>query len=210
MVFILDNGHGGVINSVYQTEGKRSPLWSNGSQLFEGEFNRAIVNRIVEQLGFEGIPYINLVPEYKDISLATRVKRANRLDLDLSKSLLISIHANAAPKRIQGQGRGVEVYTSPTETSSDKYATALGESFKRNFQPLDVRLRTDYTDGDLDKEAKFKILTKTRMPAILTENFFMDNEHECKNYLLTTYGRDMIAEYHLDAIREIYYQWKKS
>lgn len=37
---ILDAGHG------YNTKGKRSPVWSDGSQLFEWEFNRDVVKRI--------------------------------------------------------------------------------------------------------------------------------------------------------------------
>ena len=37
---LLDNGHG------YDTPGKRSPIWPDGSQLFEWEFNRDIVSRI--------------------------------------------------------------------------------------------------------------------------------------------------------------------
>ena len=40
MIVLLDNGHGGIINGEYQTPGKRSPVWADGSQLFEGEFNR--------------------------------------------------------------------------------------------------------------------------------------------------------------------------
>lgn len=35
---LLDNGHG------YDTPGKRSPIWPDGSQLFEWEFNRDIVS----------------------------------------------------------------------------------------------------------------------------------------------------------------------
>ena len=38
-LWILDNGHGGMIDGVYQTPGKRSPVWPDGTQLFEGEFN---------------------------------------------------------------------------------------------------------------------------------------------------------------------------
>ncbi|MCG9704983.1 hypothetical protein [Photobacterium damselae] len=43
-LFILDAGHGGIINGQYQTAGKRSPIWSDGSQLFEGEFKRVSVS----------------------------------------------------------------------------------------------------------------------------------------------------------------------
>ena len=39
---ILENGHGS------QTPGKRSPIWGDGSQLLEWEFNRDIVRRIVQ------------------------------------------------------------------------------------------------------------------------------------------------------------------
>ena len=39
---LLDNGHG------YDTPGKRSPIWPDGSQLFEWEFNR--VDKIASKL----------------------------------------------------------------------------------------------------------------------------------------------------------------
>jgi hypothetical protein len=45
-LWIFDNGHGGIIDGVYQTAGKRSPLWPDGEILYEGEFNRSIVNRL--------------------------------------------------------------------------------------------------------------------------------------------------------------------
>ena len=31
-LWIFDNGHGGIINGVYQTAGKRSPIWDDGTQ----------------------------------------------------------------------------------------------------------------------------------------------------------------------------------
>ena len=34
---ILDAGHGGMINGKYQTKGKRSPVWEDGSVLYEGD-----------------------------------------------------------------------------------------------------------------------------------------------------------------------------
>ena len=56
------------------------------------------------------------------------------------------------------------------------------------------------SDGDIDKEASFTVIKKTRMPAVLTENFFMDNEEECKSILMSKQGRDSIAEFHVNAI----------
>ena len=190
MTVLLDNGHGGLINGVYQTEGKRSPKWDDDSQLFEGEFNRAIVNGIIQDLNRVHIPYVVITPEHTDITLKTRVKRANKYSSP--GCFFVSIHSNA------GGGKGFEVFTSPGETESDKIATIFGEEYRSVFP--DRELRTDYSDSDLDKERRFYVLTKTIMPAVLTENFFMDNEEECRNILLTREGREQIVEFHVNAI----------
>ena len=68
-VWILDNGHGGIIDGAYQTSGKRSPKWEDGTQLFEGEFNRAVVKRIIKMCEKDGIECINLVMNLIDIML---------------------------------------------------------------------------------------------------------------------------------------------
>ena len=60
---ILENGHGS------QTPGKRSPIWGDGSQLFEWEFNRDIVRRIAAMLKADGVKVEILVPEETDVSL---------------------------------------------------------------------------------------------------------------------------------------------
>ena len=193
MIVLLDNGHGGLINGVYQTPGKRSPIWNDGSQLFEGEFNRAIVNGIIEDLTTLRIPYVNIAPEYRDVTLQTRMNRANKFGS--RNCFYLSVHSNA------GGGHGSEVFTSRGNTKSDKIATIFGEEFKREFP--NRRLRTDFSDGDLDKEKNFFVLKNTRMPAILTENFFMDNEEECKSLLMTRAGRAKIIKYHVEMIKRV-------
>ena len=40
MKVLIDNGHG------VDTKGKRSPVWPDGRQLFEWEFNRDIAKRV--------------------------------------------------------------------------------------------------------------------------------------------------------------------
>ncbi len=193
MIVILDNGHGSLINGTYQTKGKRSPKWQDGTQLFEGEFNRAIVNGIVEKLVQLKIPFVHVSPEYRDITLKTRVKRAN--EYALKKAFYLSVHANA------GGGNGSEFYTSVGNTKSDKIATIFGEEYQKEFP--NKLLRTDFSDGDLDKEQHFYVLTKTKIPAILTENFFMDNKEECKTILMTKEGREKIIDYHVKAIERV-------
>ena len=60
-------------------------------------------------------------------------------------------------------------------------------------------MRQDHSDGDPDKESKFTILTKTRCPAVLTENLFYDNEKECR-FMMSDYGRELITKLHVDGI----------
>ncbi|MCK5237144.1 MAG: N-acetylmuramoyl-L-alanine amidase [Deltaproteobacteria bacterium] len=189
--WLLDNGHGGVLNGLYQTKGKRSPVWPDGSVLYEGEFTRAIVARLAELLTEAGIKYVVLTPEQTDVGLSERVRRAN----EWGDAALVSIHANA------GGGHGYEVFTSPGVTASDKMADIFLNAFAEEFP--DERMRADNTDGDLDKEADFAIISRTHMPAVLTECFFMDNEAECRTYLMTKEGRDRIANAHFNAIIEI-------
>jgi N-acetylmuramoyl-L-alanine amidase len=38
-----------------------------------------------------------------------------------------------------------------------------------------MRMRPDTSDGDHDKEANFRVLTRTNMPAVLIEFGFFDN-----------------------------------
>lgn len=189
MLVLLDNGHGSLINGEYQTPGKRKD-WQDNGIIYEGEFNRAIVNGIIEELTFLKIPYVNIAPEYWDVRLETRVKRANKYPA--SSSFYLSVHSNA------GGGKGSEFFTSPGDTKSDKIATIFGEEFQKEFP--DRVLRTDFSDGDLDKERRFYVLTKTRMPAILTESFFMDNFEEFRDILNTREGRQKIIDYHVRAI----------
>lgn len=186
-VIIIDNGHG------VDCAGKRSPKWADGKQFFEYEFNRDVAARISAMLDKQKIKNIMLVPEKQDISLPQRCERVNNLCKIYGKEncVLISIHANA------GGGTGWECYTSKGDTAADKYATILCEQFRQDFPG--EKMRFDYSDGDPDKESQFYILVHTQCPAILSENFFFDNEKECR-FLMSNEGRQKIADSHVSAI----------
>ena len=201
-VWILDNGHGGIIDGVYQTSGKRSPQWEDGTQLFEGEFNRAVVKRIIKLCEKAGIECINLVDTEKDLSLRWRTDKANdiyreRQQSDGKKCIYVSVHANGFNKE---SAHGWSVYTTVGETKSDKIAQVLHEKAKVEFPTH--KMRMDTRDGDADKESNFWVLRKVVMPAILSENFFMTNREESK-LLLSEEGRDRIAKIHFQMIQEI-------
>ena len=202
-LWILDNGHGGIIDGVYQTAGKRSPVWPDGQVLYEGEFNRSIVNRLVKMCAEAGIECVNLVDTQEDVSLSARTSKANdiyrkRADKG-GKCIYVSIHANGFN---QESANGWSCYTSIGETKSDKIATVLYEKAEAEFP--DEKMRKDtYSDGDVDKEANFWVLAQTVMPAILSENFFMTNYNNCHDYLLSEEGRDRIAKIHFEMIQQI-------
>lgn len=190
-IVILDNGHGA------DTAGKRSPVWGDGSQLYEFEFNRDIVRRIAVMLKADGIKYEILVPEKNDISLTERCRRANIIYNDCGQNaVLFSIHANA------GGGTGWECYTSVGETKADAIATILCNEAEKEFSPDGWKMRFDYYDGDPDKESQFYILKHTQCPAILSENFFMDNEKDCR-FIMNDSGRDRIAKIHYLTIKKL-------
>lgn len=190
MEILLDAGHG------RNTPGKRSPVWSDGSQLFEWNFNRDIVQRISKELEAHGITPFIVTPEDADISLAERVRRVNAY---VAKSkepcLLISIHANA------GGGTGWEAWTSPGKTKSDEYVREFYRAAHATL-PKHFPIRAGTYDGLTGKESKFYILIHTKCPTTLTENLFMDKEIDCK-YMMTEKGKEAIVNIHVKAILDI-------
>ena len=187
---ILDNGHG------TDTPGKRSPVWPDGSQLFEYEFNRNIVSRVAALMERAGLPSVKLVPEMRDVPLTERCRRADELyDRNKGHCILISIHANA------GGGSGIEVYTSRGETRADAIAFELFNQLDEEFGK-EWPMRADWADGDPDKEEDFYILSHTKCPAVLVELFFMDNEKDCR-FILSEEGRQRCASAICNAIRNL-------
>ncbi|RYD19909.1 MAG: N-acetylmuramoyl-L-alanine amidase [Verrucomicrobiaceae bacterium] len=87
---------------------------------------------------------------------------------DSRSDAFISIHCNSGPP---GRGEGFEVFTTPGETASDKFATDLFVAFGAEF-PLALK-RLDMTDGDPDKEASFVVIRKTHCRAALFELEFI-------------------------------------
>ena len=184
MKILIDAGHG------IDTPGKRSP---DGSFL-EYLWNRQVADLVLARMRAAGMDADLVVTETNDIPLRTRAMRVNRVcdRLGAGNVILVSIHANAA-----GNGKswmtatGWECHTSPGETGSDALAECLYGSFSKAFP--DKRMRRDFSDGDSDKESSFYILTKTRCPAVLLENFFYDNREECA-WLQTRLAKDRIAD----------------
>ena len=197
-LWLFDSGHGGIINGINQTPSRQFTM-EDGELFCEGEFNRSVVSKLSERCALNGIRFALITPECVDIPLRERVRRANEWHVVDKNCILISVHSN------KGGGRGFEVFTSPGETKSDKVATVFYRHFDafHRYDNPPVKMRKDTSDGDVDKEASFTILTKTAMPAILPESFFYDNEEDYRRYLRDPESRDNIAEAYFRAILEI-------
>ena len=70
---------------------------------------------------------------------------------------------------------------------------------KNYFDKDNIKIREDWTDKDADLEEDFYVIKKTYSPAVLTENFFMDNKEDVE-YLLSKEGKETIANIHVDGI----------
>ena len=208
MKILIDNGHG------LDTAGKCSP----DKSLREYKWARDIAARIVADLKAKGYDAERIVPEDTDISLKERCRRANTIcnKLGTKNVLLVSIHCNAAGADGKWKTAGGWcAYTSPGQTQADILATSLYEAAKTDLAgyiaqfPVNIQLgkydakqkpiRTDYSDGDPDYEARFYILVNTKCPAVLTESLFQDNKADV-DLLNSEEGKRHLTALHVNGI----------
>lgn len=180
MYVLIDPGHGGMINNVYQTAGKRSPKWADLPQLFEGVQNRKIANKLKELLKAANIPFMDVVDSESDVSLGERVRKANAAYKQHPDAVYISIHADAAGDGVNDHpAKGFSVWTSKGETKSDLLAEAILLELAASMAGRST-FRSEKSDGDSDYESDFFVLHKTNCPAVLCELGFMTNRKECE------------------------------
>lgn len=196
-LWLLDAGHGGLrADGTYTTAPKKmfhhpaqgdSPAFT----IYEGEINRAIAKLVYEDLLKKKVEYVTVYHYMEDTSLAERVGYADSIYSKDKRCIFLSIHSNA------GGGSGVEIFTSPGQTKSDKIANVFCEKYMKHFP--DAKFRKDTADGDADKEADFYVLRKTDCPALLVENFFFDHRQDAE-FLMSEAGQKAISACIVDAI----------
>lgn len=215
MIVLIDNGHG----SNTEQNGKFSPKltddmkigseFTNGGRFREWKYNRVIANMIVDKLKEMKYDARLVVPEDKDVSLSERIRRINTIcnKEGAANVMLISVHANAVGNGSQWMtGKGWECYTTKGKTKSDKLADFLYARAKKNLEGR--KIREDWSDGDIDKEANFYVIQKAYCPAVLTENFFYDNKDDLL-YLTSEEGVHGVVRLHVEGIIDYIESLKK-
>lgn len=188
----LDPGHGSL------SAGKRSPILPGyNRRLFEYEINRDVLARITLQLQEIGVQYFVTVPEVEiGNELQLRVKRANDLQTTLPK-IFVSIHHNAGP------AKDINSFTNDSVSGIETFYAQGGVMGKRIAEVFQRHLLVNTRMKNRgSKPANFYVLTRTIMPAVLTEGGFYNNRYEVME-LMKGEVRQALANAHVAAILEI-------
>ncbi|WP_199256826.1 N-acetylmuramoyl-L-alanine amidase [Alteribacillus sp. YIM 98480] len=178
MKLYLDPGHGG------------SDTGASGNGLLEKAVNLDIALRIRNILLNE---YQNVEVRMSrrtdtTVSLTQRTNDANQWNADY----FLSIHCNA----YNGQARGYEDYIHNSLSDSSQTAR-LREIMHKHITSVN-RLSTRGK-----KKANFHVLRETRMPALLTENGFIDNSSDAA-IMRESSWRQAVARGHVNGLEEAF------
>lgn len=186
---MVDRGHD------QNTPGKRSP---DGTFL-EWKFNRDLGDRVIRELQSQGIPVVIVNEGDGYLSLRDRWKKAGELAGKFDgKSMLISIHANAAGDgKRWARARGWQIHVHPQASASSKeLASCLAEAAKN--EGLKVRRPLP---AQLYWEDRFAILSPSPLfSAVLVENLFYDNKDDLA-ILQSEEGKERLARVIVEGIK---------
>ena len=181
MLVAISDGH------EIDTAGKRTPAIEelDGRVIHENEFNKAVALKLEDKLIKQGFSVINVSATSYD-TLADRVTRAN----DAKADIFIAIHYNALDGVFDDNDpEGLEIHICPNSFQGKRLATCVLNHLKLGTTQINRGI----------KESSFYVLTKTNMPAILTENGFMDNKGEAL-LMIDEVFQDEVATEHCKGI----------
>jgi N-acetylmuramoyl-L-alanine amidase len=187
MIWLLDNGHGGIKEGEYLTTSphKKSPQLPDGTILYEGDWNRKVVKSIIEQSKNLKLKIINLTPELEDINLDERAKRANKY----KNAFVLSIHMNGTDEFFQTEKRGITTFYY-RHNEGRKYAWIFQDQISEIIPNRGIF------------EKAFRLPLKSTNPCLLLECGFMNNIKDVE-YLRTELGIKKLALYIVLAMKEV-------
>ena len=193
---LINCGHSAMLWGHYLTHGKRSPEIGPNIGSYEGEFNRAVGERLFHLLPDSRL----LTPGPCNVTQATRRKNINWI-ASLEDVVVLSIHANAAQNsgwQTKASGARIFIRSKPWKKKalnnyyqSVEIASRIDNSFRNGPLPYPVR--------SLKQTALIGIV-KVKCPSILIECGFQDNRIDAA-YMASESGRDEIAEMIADGVR---------
>ena len=168
-IVVLDAGHGG-----------HDPGAQSGG-LREKDLTLDIVKRTINKLKKYNVKVIATRTTDKFISLSGRANIANKNKADL----FVSVHINS------GGGTGFEsfIYNGSIQSSTKSFQNTLHKAIMNKISVNDRG----------KKSANFAVVRETNMPAVLTENLFVDGDNKSLNQGSVL---DNLAQGHADGIAE--------
>ena len=194
MIPIIECGHGGMIDGVYQdlaskklTPDPKQYTFTDGTTIFEGVNNREIAKILIQMLVDNNEAYVDLnSTDQRDAPLRERTNLINSMYAKNKDLWLLSIHSNKMSKNATGpgnNGRGCETYIAIGASLTSQKIQKIAETIYRE-------------DGHKwrgSNSANFWMVKETNCPALLTENYFYDNREDAR-ILLSVEGRTKIAK----------------
>jgi N-acetylmuramoyl-L-alanine amidase len=178
----LDDGHG------VSTPGKQTPFVTElGRTIHENEFNKAVVALLDIELKRCGFKTLLTAPTDADTSLTERTNLANSKGADI----FVSIHYNALGNT-WGTAEGHSIYVM-TPASANPNSVRLAEAIAKYLKEGTPQVWR----GVLAEN--FHVLRETTMPAVLSENGFMDNHKEAL-YMIDPKFQLEVAQEHAKGI----------
>ncbi|MGB7444648.1 MAG: N-acetylmuramoyl-L-alanine amidase [Coleofasciculaceae cyanobacterium] len=166
VVVMIDPGHGG-----------KDPGAIGIGGLREKDIVLPVSQRVAEILSRQGIQVVMTRGDDRFISLAGRVQMAERANANL----FVSIHANAISLS-RPDVNGVETYYY-SSVGGRRLASSIQTSMLQRLNVRDRRVR----------EARFYVIRRTSMPAVLVEVGFVTGREDAPRLASPT-GRDQVAE----------------
>ncbi|ABO50791.1 N-acetylmuramoyl-L-alanine amidase [Desulforamulus reducens MI-1] len=163
-IICLDPGHGG------QDPG------ALGNGLQEKDITLEIAKKIIQRLAAYDVTVKSTRDSDTFVSLSQRAAYANNVNADY----FVSIHINA------GGGTGFEsfIYNGEVSSTTIKTRQVLHDTIMADMQKY-------YMIDRGKKAANFAVIRETNMPAILTENLFIDNPKDASLLKNTDFINDL-------------------
>lgn len=133
------------------------------SGLSEEYYANLIADAMIPYLEASGIEYGRNTP---DMTARSSAEQANAGDYDF----YLAIHSNAAGEQNPGSERGAEIYYYPSSVQGRRAANIFANNYKQIY-PLPNSVRVIPLNTLIE-------LNKTKMPAILFETAYHDNQQD--------------------------------